>query len=112
MELRSERSGGRGGALPSKTSTNVFFFIFSISLVPVGNLDKDIKSSFVPIVPSGTKARSLLSRKDNPGWETGTKTCSDPDNIHICSSLSWAASQQLLPTRQRRCPTQPWALMA
>ena len=78
MELRSERSGGRGGALPSKTSTNVFFFIFSISLVPVGNLDRDIKSSFFPVVPPGTKARSLLSRKGNPGWKTGTKVCSQP----------------------------------
>ena len=54
------------------------FSIFSISLVPVRNLDRDIKSSFVPIVPSGTKARSLLSRKDNPGWEIGTKACSRP----------------------------------
>ena len=43
------------------------FFIFSISLVPVGNLDRDIKFSFVPVVPPGTKARSLLSRKGNPG---------------------------------------------
>ena len=52
------------------------FFIFSISLVPVGNLDRDIKSSFFPVVPPGTKARSLLSRKGNPGWKTGIKVCS------------------------------------
>ena len=46
---------------------HLFFIIFSISLVPVGNLDRDIKSSFIPVVPPGTKARSLLSRKGNSG---------------------------------------------
>ena len=75
MELRSERSGGQGGALPARRA-GTSFFIFSISLVPVGNLDRDIKSSFVPVVPPGTKARSLLSRKGNPGWKTGIKVCS------------------------------------
>ena len=78
MELRSERSGGQGGALPARRAGTSFFFIFSISLVPVGNLDRDIKSSFFPVVPPGTKARSLLSRKGNSGWKTGTKVCSQP----------------------------------
>jgi len=65
VEAEAERCVGR--------AEMSFFFVFSPSLVPVGNLNWDIKLFLVPVKPSGLKDWNLLSRKRSPGWKTGTK---------------------------------------
>ena len=65
VEAEVERCGGM--------SRNELFFVFSPSLVPVGNLNWDIKLLLVLVKPSGLKDWNLLSWKHSPGWKTGTK---------------------------------------
>ena len=64
-----------------RLTKNNFFFVFFLCFVPVPKLNRDIKLFFIPVGPPGINARDILSRRPNPGWETGTKACSQPGQI-------------------------------
>lgn len=72
--------GARGGATAADQE-QLFFLFFFLCFVPVPKLNRDIKLFFIPVGPPGINAQDILSRRPNPGWETGTKDCSQPGQI-------------------------------
>ena len=57
-----------------RLTKNNFFLFFFLCFVPVPKLNRDIKLFFIPVGSPGINARDILSRRPNPGWETGRTT--------------------------------------